>query len=412
MKRFFNKRTFLIFLAIIFFLIAWNREINLLYAMFALLASTLILSHLLPRYSLKGITAERQIASTAFEGDEMDVRVTLRNNHWNSRYMIEVVDSIPAAEPGHQYPMSFVVRLKGRKKREYSFKMNCYKRGEYTVGPLALRSAYPLGISSSTKNIPETHLPLLVYPEMFEIPHLPLRAKGHTPMLGVELISKAGGSEEFLGVREYKQGDSLRYIHWPSTAKHSRYIVKEFEIRASTEVTVLLDLHKGSNIGEGKETTLEYAVKIAASISKYVLERGHSLQLIGYGERPHIIPYAKGLSQLARILEELARVKCDGEIFYSRALPHSSDFLRDGGTAVLLFSHINKNIEDYLYSLSLLRAKRMRFISVFIHPGSFSSSRTDPSPSEMAPLVQELVSEGHPVYFVSKGDDLQRVFAE
>ena len=399
-------------MAVIFFLIAWNRDINLLYAMFALLTSTLILSHLLPLYSLRGITAERHIAPTAFEGDEMDIRVTLRNNHWNSRYMIEVVDSIPAAEPGHQCPMSFVARLKGRKKREYSFKMSCYKRGEYTVGPLALRSAYPLGISTFTKAVPETHLPLLVYPEMFDIPSLPLGAKGHIPMIGVEPISKAGGSEEFLGVREYRQGDSLRYIHWPSTARHSRYIVKEFEIRASTEVTLLMDLHRGSDIGEGKETTLEYAVKMAASLSKYVLERGHSLQFIGYGEKPRILPYGKGLSQLAKVLEELARVKCDGEMIYSRALSHSSDLLKDGGTVILLFSRIDKNIEDYLYGFSLFRAKRMRLISVFIHPGSFSSTRADSSPSGMDALVQELVSGGHPVYFVSKGDDLQRVFAE
>lgn len=401
----------LVFLAFLFFLIAWNREINLLYAMFALITSTLILSHYLPRHALKGAMAERYLKSSAFEGDEMDVEINLYNNSWRSRYMIEVVDSIPAAEPGFQHPMTFVVRLKGRKRRKYSFKMTCYKRGEYAIGPLTLRSAYPLGISYVTRPIPESSSTLLVYPQIFEIAHLPLRTRGYLPMLGVEPIPKTGGGEEFFGIREYRRGDSLRYVHWPSTAKHSRFIVKEFEIRASTEITLLLDLHRNSDVGEGKETTLEYAVKIAASIAKYALERGHMLQLIGYGERRYVIPYAKGLGQLARILETLARVRCQGDVIYPQAICLGAEFLRDGGTVVLLLSQWDKNIEEYVYGLSLLRVKRMNLIPVFIDKESFQSSPRR-SQQEVHPLVQEFIGGGSPVYFVSKGDDLRRVFAE
>ncbi len=374
-------------LALVFLVIAWNREMNLLYGMFALIASTLILSHLLPRIALRGVTAKRTLEATAFEGDEVALRVSVKNRSWTSRFMLEVLDSIPAAPPGSRNPMTFLTKLPGRKERKYSYALPCYKRGEYRVGPLSIQSAYPLGISSIEREMSESTLNLLVYPEIFEIAHLSLMGIGSKPISGVEAVSRAGVGEDFFGVREYKTGDSLRYIHWPSTAKHRRLIVKEFEVRASVEVTILLDLYKDSDIGEGKETTLEYAVKIAASVGKVLLEKGHSLQLIGYGLKNHIVPYGRGLSQLAKVLEELARVKADGNIPYPHVLCQASDLLRDGGSAVLIFSRLDWNIEDALYALRLLRAKRIRPACILIDHSTFMDGRRNLSP-ETNPFVQ------------------------
>jgi uncharacterized protein (DUF58 family) len=411
MKKLLTKRSLVIALSVLFLFIAWNREINLLYGMFALLASTLILSHLLPRLSLRGVTAERSLQATAFEGDEIGVHIRVQNQGRTSRHMVEVVDTIPAAEPGHQNPITFIARLSGRKEKRYDLKIECYKRGEYQIGPLSLRSAYPLGIAPLEKPISEDRPTLLIYPKVFKVAHLPLMARGSMPITGMEAVSKSGGSEEFFGIREYRQGDSLRYIHWPSTAKHSRLIVKEFEIRASTEVTLLMDLQKGSEIGVGKETTLEYAVKIAASIAKYVLERGHSLQFIGFGEQTSLIPYARGFHQLARILETLARVKADGTHPFHRTICQTADLLKDGGTVVLLFSPSSRDVEQYHYSLSLLRAKRIRPIFILIDRESFLD-RNISGDSTRNPWIEEIMSQGSPVYTISKGDDLPGVFAE
>jgi uncharacterized protein (DUF58 family) len=409
MKRFITKRNSLMFLAILFLLIAWNREINLLYGMFALLCATLIVSHILPRYSIRGISASRQVPSTAFEGDEMDIQVSVENKSLTSRYMLEVVDLIPAAEPGHQTPMTFIGKLSGSKTREYIFKLACYKRGEYTVGPLEIKSAYPLGIAKAENSQQGNMSTLLVYPEVFDIAKLPLVSKGSMLTSGIEAFAKTGGSEDFFGTREYRQGDSLRFIHWPSSAKHNQLIVKEFEIRASTEVTIIIDLHRGSDIGVGKETTLEYAVKIAASIAKYVVERGHSLQFVGYGKYSHIISYSRGFNQLARVMETLARVTADGNIPYHLAISRCADLLRDGGTVILLFSGQNSNINDYLYAVGLLKAKRIRPLCVFINKNSFLD-KGEPCQPETNPLAQEFIGTGAPVYFVSKGDKLREIF--
>ena len=100
MDALFTKKIGLIALTVFTFAAAWNRELNLLYIMFALLAAAVILSHILPRLSLRTIGASRKIQAIAFEGGEVAIEVTVRNRGWMSRYMIEILDSIPAAAVG------------------------------------------------------------------------------------------------------------------------------------------------------------------------------------------------------------------------------------------------------------------------------------------------------------------------
>jgi uncharacterized protein (DUF58 family) len=410
MSKYLSKRNLLILLSVVFFLIAWNRAINLLYGMFALLSATLILSLILPRYSVRGIHASRTLLPTAFEGEVVPISVQMRNDNRSSRFMIQTVDFFPAAEDGLRMPMSFVAKLEGKASREYTYQVTCYKRGEYAIGPLRIRSAYPLGIASVEKTMEQTVLPLLVYPQVFEISRLPLVSGSSMPMSGVEAVSKAGGSEEFFGTREYRQGDSLRYIHWPSTARHSQMIVKEFEIRAATEVTLLLDLHKDSDIGTGKETTLEYAVKIAASIAQYALQRGHAVQLAGYGKREHVIPVGCGLNRLAALLEELARVKADGTVRFPQTIRRSADLMRDGGIAVLICCQQSIGSAEFLSSINLLMAKRTRLLNVVIDEGGFF----DPPRAfslNADPVIQELMGDGAFFYTITRGADLPEVFA-
>ena len=126
MSGFLTKRNVLFLLTVLFFFIAWNRSINLLYGMFALLAATLVLAHVLPWYSLRGVVASRSLPATAFEGDLIDIGIDVINSGMAGRSMIEVVDAFPAAEPGARNPMTFIARLAGRKKRNYSFILQCY----------------------------------------------------------------------------------------------------------------------------------------------------------------------------------------------------------------------------------------------------------------------------------------------
>jgi uncharacterized protein (DUF58 family) len=409
MKVLVGKQAALIGLTLFTFGAAWNRGNNLLYVMFALLGATVILSYLLPRFSLKGISAVRSLPPVAFEDEEIDIRITVRNGGWTRRYMLEVVDRIPAAEPQFQLPMTFIGLIPRKKEREFSFKSTCFKRGEHRVGPLTVQSAYPLGLTTVRKTMPESPATLVVYPRVFEIPSLPILGAAHLPETGVEAIPKAGISEEFFGVREYRHGDSLRRIHWPSSARHSKLIVKEFEIKVKTEISIVLDLHSSSDIGEGRETTLEYAARIAASIARHVIERGHRVQLFAYGKTPVHIPAAAGIGQLGAIYDALARVAADGKIRFPEAVFRASAGISDGSTAFLLSADKGNLSSDDLQGLGLLRMKRVRPVGILFDPASFErpGKKFD---ARAGGLERELSNEGALIYRVKKGVDLTGLF--
>lgn len=408
LKRLITRRNVLILLAGIFYLIAWNRDVNLLYGMFALVSATVCIAMILPRFALNGIAVSRLLPAAAFEGEEIEVCVIMANQGRAARFMVEVLDYIPAAAPHEREPQVFAGRISGRMQRTFTYRIACFKRGFYTVGPLRLRSAYPLGVASSEREGDSSQHNLLVYPSMFEVTFFPLLASGSLVMSGMESLARAGGNDDFFGTREYRQGDSLRHIHWPSSARHDRLIVKEFEVCASTEMTIVLDLHREANRGEERETTLEYAVRISASLARYALERGHTVQLTGYGKLSTIVPPDRGMHQLSAILDALARVSGDGPTPYHETICRAAKFLKDGSTALLFFSD-DMQFEDYLYAIRLLRAKRVRPVVIFFETAGFSGNTSPVWPADDV-LRQEFLSRGAPVYSVVQGDDLSGVF--
>ena len=68
-------------------------------------------------------------------------------------------------------------------------------------------------------------------------------------------------------VRDYAHGDSMRHIHWPSTAHRSQLMVKELELEPSGDVWIVLNLHDAVQRGDGRDGTLEYAIILAASMA-------------------------------------------------------------------------------------------------------------------------------------------------
>jgi uncharacterized protein (DUF58 family) len=407
MERWLTKRRLLFALTGIVFLIAWNRTLPLFYVTFSLLAATLIVAHLQPRSALAGIAARRTHPATAFEGETLAISLALSNRGFRTRRMFEVVDRVPLAEPGARGPLLLVSHLSGGDSRRFTFRVPCYKRGEYSLGPVTLHSGFPLGITRRTRQLPETVSSILVYPQIFPVAQLRLAGGARFPLRGMETTSLGGGHEEFFGTREYREGDSPRYIHWPSTARHGELIVKEFELRAATEVNIVLDLARSANVGTERDTTLEYAVKIAGSIASYAIDGGHSVQLMGFGAKRCWVPAGNESGQFKRVLDALARVEAEGELPYVKALEQALAWMGDGSTAVLFFS-LSTDMAPVWDALALLQARRVRPICILFDLESFAADHVPASPANTAvPLVEQ----GLNVYIVRRGDDLQRIFS-
>jgi uncharacterized protein (DUF58 family) len=389
-------RNALIILTIILFLVAWNRGIALLYGLFALILAILLISHLAPMLVLRGLSATRTHPEKAYEGDEIKLLMQLSNKTWFSRYMIELWDQTPFMPPKI---MAFVPGVK--RTETLTMTVTCDWRGLHTLGPLTLKTGYPLGISTAQQTLANTTTSLLVYPTAFPIQHFHYLSSPHLPLSGTNAVAMSGGSDVFFGVREYRRGDNPRHIHWPSTAHKGQFIVKEYEFIATTEITLLLDLHKNANYGEGKHSTLEYAVKIAASIARHALTHRHHVCLLGYGQKTLHLPPASSEKHYQVILEALARVRADGETTYAETIQRALPSLRQGSVLVL-FDNSPPNTTVQPFPLFALQTRHIKPVWIRFQTDSFLQPETF-KPSHQTSNI--------PSYTICRGDDLARVFA-
>ena len=113
-------------------------------------------------------------------------------------------------------------------------------------------------------------------------------------------------------VRPYAPGDSFNRIHWKSTARHGEIQVKEFDLEQTSDVWIFLDLDRRVQAGKGDESTVEVAVRAAASIADRGLLENRAVGITTNGHRAAILPADRGGRQHLKIMQLLAAVEADG----------------------------------------------------------------------------------------------------
>ena len=398
MRRYLNLRNALLVVAVVLFLIAWNRGIAVLYGMVALVLALLLVAMLLPRFVLRSLSAERNYPAQISEGESLPVRLRVKNSGWLRRYLVELEQPIPVSEERRSVTALLPVI---QHEEALLLSVSCELRGWHHLPPLQASSGFPLGISEASKVLCSGDEAVLVYPVPFRLENFPYVSGAHMPLAGVQAVALAGGGQEFIEVREYQPGDSPRHIHWPQTARQQALMVREHEYQAATEVTLLLDLQQAANLGEGKHSTLEYAVKIAASVAQQACLAGHRVRLLGFGRHPLRVPPATGRGHYETLLNALAQVAADGDEPYAIAIQRALREVAPGSVLVLFHAppEGGRQLEPPAFFARHIKPVWIRFDS-----RSFSY----PVQLGQGPAFERVGDI--PVYYVRRGDDLTAVF--
>src|ERR671934_2617682 len=150
---------------------------------------------------------------------------------------------------------------------------------------------------------------LLVYPRLVELDHLFSETGAHS-LDGRRLLLRRPSGFELHSVREYEHGESLRKVHWRSTARRGQLMVKDLEDSPRDEVAVVLDADAGAVVGE----SFDVQVRAAGSILHAHVRRGRRSVLVvnsgaGAAQRVH-----SSDGDWRRALELLAAVEPTGRI--------------------------------------------------------------------------------------------------
>ena len=268
-------------------------------------------------------------------------------------------------------------------------------RGRYVVEEVRATIDDPFGLARSVVELPAGGS-LLVYPRLVVLDRLFSESGAHAQD-GRRLLLRRPSGFDFHSVREYEQGESLRKVHWPTTARRGQLMVKELEDAPRDEIAVVLDA-EASTVAE---ESFDEQVRAAGSILRSHASHGRRAVLaINSSERPTARVSSLDGDWIAA-LGLLAAAEPDG------ARPVVELLARDSGPA-------SRALETVVVTASVSGALATRLVQRFLHGQGVSVVWIDaPSyagrPTKIEPELLRLQAAGIAVAVVRRGDSLAAV---
>ena len=295
------------------------REVNLLVLLAGLMLGPLLWNWLLVRWALRHIEASEVPLARVHAGEPLRASWLLHNGDAKLAAWSVVLDEGVRQEGQTAYRRARVVTpcLAPKRSVRVGYQLTFPRRGRYELGPVRVSTSFPLGLVRSRAWLRRRRC-VIVWPALGK-----LRPAWHALLrqsqLGQRTAQPRKGRLEgdYYGLREWRPGDSRRWIHWRTTARLDELTVKQFEQRRDEALTLVVDLWAPEDASEDRMAAVERALQFAATVIQDRRRRGdQEVHVVLHGEsRESWRGMLKG-ALASRILDALAVV---------RPTSHSSD---------------------------------------------------------------------------------------
>jgi uncharacterized protein (DUF58 family) len=334
-----DRGTLILISAVICASVGIDTGLTLVYQLFALLLCLIIVSRLSLRIQRPNVSIERHLPKYATTGQEFEYFIRVTNLGDNIENELRLNDNplvVPPnleqfkaeREPGEETRNAYDrwigfhrfmwlqrlntgITVKQAIIPEINLKATVdtkivgtpLRRGIVHFTSTTLLCPDPFGLNYSIQNF-ESHDQLIVLPKRYQIgKSFELPGGRHFQPGGVNSTWSIGESDEFVSLREYRDGDSMRKIHWASTARRSKPIVKEFQDEFFVRQALILDTTTGDR------ELFEESVSVAASLLLQMENTDGLMDLIYLADTPQVITAGRGFAQTNHQLEALATVE-------------------------------------------------------------------------------------------------------
>lgn len=174
------------------------------------------------------------------------------------------------------------VRLRGHLRQAVGeLDLGRLPRGRFPVSDVRLDLGDHLGLHATSTPV-DAPATVVVHPRLVEL-HALFSDAGRFGGDGRRVLLRRAAGFDFHSVREYERGESLRRVHWPTTAKRGQLMVKELEDSPRDAVIVLLDCDPAGAAGTPPDSSFDDAVRAAGSVLDACVRRGKGARLVTTG---------------------------------------------------------------------------------------------------------------------------------
>ena len=331
-----------IYLALLMLLLigALVRQINLLVVLYGMLAGPLLLSWGLSRRTIVGLVLKRHLPDSIPAGETFVVQLEAKNTRSRlSSWAVGVQDRIQREGPhstGWKPQLLFNYLKAGESHRE-SYRGRLVRRGRYQFGPLGISTRFPFGLLKSSTSV-ELADAILVTPRTGRMTRAwRERLAQVLDADGRGKLKRRSREGDFFGLREWRSDDSPRAIHWRSSARRQKLIVRQHEQSRRQDVTIVLDLWQSEAAGTIEQESVELAVSFVATVLADLARlEGANVRLKVTGSAPLELTGSCSQGFVSTAHEQLATVEAHRNDELPAMLGKALDETRSGAAVVVV----------------------------------------------------------------------------
>ena len=292
------------------------QQVNLILLVSTLAAGPFLTSWIGSRALLRRLSVVRRVPAYVFSGDPLVVNYTLENGRrWTAALALFMEDSlvpVDGAAPGTAIsPRVFFPRVPGRDRARVRWQAVSPRRGKYRFRDLDLGTRAPFGLVERRVTIPLAE-EIVVYPRIGQLTRrwFQLQRQASENRMG-KRHDRSSQQEEYHGLRDYRSGDSPRWIHWRTSARRGELMVKEFEQQNEQDLAILIDPWlPRTKIAPELRDAMEQAISFAATVCLETCRRQGRRLILGWtGATPEVCQGQASVKLLHELLERLALLR-------------------------------------------------------------------------------------------------------
>jgi uncharacterized repeat protein (TIGR01451 family) len=377
--------------ATVLLLIALIFNMGLLaYSMYALLGVMLV-SRYLTRTWAESLSAVRECNRvSANVGDTVAIVIKVRNRGGLPIPWVLLEDLLPRHALLPPPPRLSVhgrrlqlAMLRGHGRKTLLYQLECRQRGYFQIGPLMMETGDLFGLHRRYRVVTEPHF-LLVYPQVLALEGFDIASR--RPIGEVRMSYRLyEDPTRIAGVRHYEPGDPLNRVNWRATARTGELHSKVYEPSTVAGATIVLDFHQDAYARGDRDVRSELAVTAAASLANAVYEMNQQIGLVTNGRdaadrirqegwdydirsrqaarraaemietsdrlQPVTVETRRGVEQLMRILETLARVELTDGLTFAQLVTETASRLPRDATVLAILGSVSDETAVALGSL-------------------------------------------------------------
>jgi uncharacterized protein (DUF58 family) len=250
-------------------------------------------------------------------------------------------------------PQETFLDLAPDKSGEVHVELRVARRGRYLLRGPTLRRTDPLRlVTGRAVSLPDQSL--IAYPRFYSMDVFMIPVGRRYQPGGIPLSSSLGESIDFVGTRDYREGDPIKSIHWRSWARRGRPVVKEYQEEYFCRIAIILDTFVPPKSRAGGTKVFESAISVVASIADYFSRSEYVVDILASGPDLYEVSAGRSLAYLENILDVLACLEPCPDPPFQTIGPALFDKLSQITTVVAVLQDWDEPREEFLRQVKAL----------------------------------------------------------